>query len=603
MATLAELEAEFARRQGAAGSQQSAPAASLEALEAEAVKRGMIEAPQSTLVGDIEQVASLASGALAAPLSGIAGIAQTLNPFAEEGAGARAVQSTQEALTFQPRTEAGRSDLAITGGALSGIPDIGKAMGDFTMELTGSPIASTIAASTPTAIGEALGIGALRRLRPGTKLLTPAGRPTLALEKVLDKQGLVFDNLKPETKALIPVVAEKRLLPGGGKAEIAGAAENVLIEHIKAGGSDASLATVKVANNRIAPDAIGAEAVRQGYDPGVVQQVKTSSPATKAGMKKMLDVMRRVKSDKRVAQDIIPSDIIGDSFSTRIKHIRDKADTARKELNVIAEEQLPGLKVDGSKVITALEKSLDDLDIKVTNGPDGIPVPTFKGSLISKDKTSQGIIMDVIDLMAEGGKPDAIRMHKLKKQFDRIIDFRKKDGGGLTDAGRDVMKDVRVSLNESIRDVSPDYARVNDVLHKSLTGLDDFQSAVGSTIDIFGKGSNKAIGQDLRGLMSKRKSRVKLENSVDNIETIAAELGGKFDDSIKDLVDFGLELDSRHGSVQKAGFSSQIQDAISGGPEEVIKKKLIEKAASGLEGLRGINDPSAFRAMEGVLNR
>ena len=68
MATLEELEAELARRQGATSAPQTPqtetlpqPVASLELLEAEAVKRNLIQPAQSTFMGDVEQVAALAS--------------------------------------------------------------------------------------------------------------------------------------------------------------------------------------------------------------------------------------------------------------------------------------------------------------------------------------------------------------------------------------------------------------------------------------------------------------------------------------------------------------------------------------------------------------
>ena len=55
-----------------------------------------------------EVAATMATGAVAEPLAGLAGIAQAVNPFAEEGAGARAVAGTREALTRQPTGRRGQ---------------------------------------------------------------------------------------------------------------------------------------------------------------------------------------------------------------------------------------------------------------------------------------------------------------------------------------------------------------------------------------------------------------------------------------------------------------------------------------------------------------
>ena len=55
-------------------------------------------------LGGLENVASIASGIVAEPIAGLAGVAQSLNPFAEQGAGAQAVEGVRSALTFQPST-------------------------------------------------------------------------------------------------------------------------------------------------------------------------------------------------------------------------------------------------------------------------------------------------------------------------------------------------------------------------------------------------------------------------------------------------------------------------------------------------------------------
>ncbi len=51
--------------------------------------------------GGLETAATMVSGAIAEPIAGLAGIVQSLNPFADEGAGAQAVEATREALTYQ----------------------------------------------------------------------------------------------------------------------------------------------------------------------------------------------------------------------------------------------------------------------------------------------------------------------------------------------------------------------------------------------------------------------------------------------------------------------------------------------------------------------
>lgn len=556
-------------------------------------------------IGRAEVAGSVISSAIAEPLAGLAGIGAIL-PGGRTPV--EAIEETREALTFTPKTPSGKESLQSLGEVLQpvgeAISTVEDTLGDVAFDLTGSPAIAAAAKSSPTLALELLGLKALKSFKKGTKLVDGTGRPTAILRAELDKVGLDFDSLTPEAKALIPEVAPKtRVLALPAPAS---AAEKTLVKQIASGGRDSALAKLTVQGGKAIPDKAGINAVKQGFSEGVVQAVKTSSQGTKQSMKKMLDMMRRIKKNERLALDFRPSDVVGDALSSRVKFIRDKANAARIELNDIASTKLRGKSVDTSVVAKALEKSLDDLDVKLVDGPKGVPRPDFKGSLISKDKTSKRIIKDAIDLLAEGGKPDALRFHKLKRQMDILIDFKKKGASGLPDAGRNVLKDIRKSLNESIRAVDPDYARVNDVLSKSLTVLEDFDKATG-TIQIFGEGAGSAIGTRLRSLMSNQQSRVGLENSISQINDAVTDLGGKFDTDIKDLVLFANALDDRFGAVAKASFSGQteqaVRQAVKGGAREAVVEGVAKTVGSGVEKLRGVNDFNAFESMTDLISR
>ena len=138
------------------------------------------------ITGGFENLGSLVSGAIAEPIAGLAGLAQSINPFAEQGAGARAVEATREALTYQPRTEAGISQqqaigetLAPVGEALSATE---KFLGENTLELTGSPALAALAHSLPTAALEALGIKGSKRFTSTSKVPTKAAVKRAVIE-------------------------------------------------------------------------------------------------------------------------------------------------------------------------------------------------------------------------------------------------------------------------------------------------------------------------------------------------------------------------------------------------------------------------------------
>jgi len=138
----------------------------------------------------LEPLAAIVSGAIAEPVAGLAGIAQAINPLAAPGAGAQAVEETREALSFQPRTQAGQAGLQAVGGAIEPLAQAGRFVesglggiaelaagqglpravqtvediqrqgvtGERAFEVTGSPLVGASVAAAPTAVGEAVGL-------------------------------------------------------------------------------------------------------------------------------------------------------------------------------------------------------------------------------------------------------------------------------------------------------------------------------------------------------------------------------------------------------------------------------------------------------------
>tara|TARA_R110000851_G_scaffold38321_1_gene98449 strand:+ start:696 stop:2297 length:1602 start_codon:yes stop_codon:yes gene_type:complete len=157
-----------------------------EAVMQKAISSGLAVAgdfnitPESTIaedvVGGLEVAGSFGSGIVAEPLAGLAGIAQSINPFSDEGAGADAVKATKEALTYKPRGDEGKGQLKAVGEFLKPVGDslksVETALGNATLEATGSPALAAAAHTLPTAVFEALGFGVSKALKGGSKVPT-----------------------------------------------------------------------------------------------------------------------------------------------------------------------------------------------------------------------------------------------------------------------------------------------------------------------------------------------------------------------------------------------------------------------------------------------
>lgn len=155
----------------------------------EAVRRGLITLPDQAsvqqdvqpaqeptvgqqILGGLENIASIATSAISEPVAGLRGLAAQV--AGEDPT--QAIESTREALTFQPRTETGKKQqqsiaetLAPVGEAVTSIE---KGLGDSVFELTGSPTLAAAATSLPTAVLELLGFKGSKTLTKPSALKT-----------------------------------------------------------------------------------------------------------------------------------------------------------------------------------------------------------------------------------------------------------------------------------------------------------------------------------------------------------------------------------------------------------------------------------------------
>ena len=315
----------------------------------------------------------IGSAAIAEPIAGWAGIAGTLMS-GDEGQGADWVSKAREYFTKKPADKESAETLKSIGETVAPVVDkftaTQKLLGDAAFDLTGSATLAAAAATTPTALLELLGLRGLRALRRGEKLIDATGKPTEVLQIELKRQGLNYETLSNEAKALIPSEIEAGNLPGS--KPIRKPVEQALVKQIESGSREDALAPFRAENGRLRADLAGVEAINQGFRPGFVQAIKTSNPATKAKMREMVDIMRKSKANERFSLDHRPSDIAGDAVVNRLSYIRNAANESRKELDVIAQTKLKGQPVDTKKVLSQLDDSLYDLDVDLIPDVDGM---------------------------------------------------------------------------------------------------------------------------------------------------------------------------------------------------------------------------------------
>lgn len=452
-----------------------------------------------------------------------------------------------------------------------------------------------------------------KKIKP---LLDENNLPIPAFQSALQKKGLSVANIEDD----LPVYYKGQNLDNY--------VDTIVKRKIKGGDKSGGLAEFTLDNRgRIVDDDIAKTAVKNGFRPNDVQAAKVATPSSKKAMADMLRIKRKELDISSYPKR--PTDVVGDHLYSRYSFVKSNADDLRKQLDAMArkpsKEQIPGalpapglggLKINTGKIEDTVIQELSDLEIDIP--PEILSNTTkladylksddaFMGSLVSANPSSKKVIKEVLDLLSEPVAVDARRAHFVKRQIQEMIDFEKLPNSGLTKSGERFANAIRDALNESVREVSPRYAEINDKLSASIRAMEDLKKAVGPSVKLDKKGGSEILGQVLRGLTSQNKGRINLENAAGNIDKTAKQLGANFDVDVRDLVVFGNTLDDRFGSSARSGFQGQIEQAQAAeamrrgaaGVVDFVGQKVVEKVGKRF----GPDDEKAFNAMQKILMR
>jgi len=154
----------------------------------------------------IEPAAAIVSGALAEPVAGLAGIISGSDPQApEHQVGQQAVEGVREALTYKPRTPAGKAGMETVAGVLEPIGSALKSaetfLGDETFESTRSPALAAAATVIPTAMLEVLGLASAKGIIKAGKNTKEASK-NRALNRAIVESTPDIEQIKTASRAV-----------------------------------------------------------------------------------------------------------------------------------------------------------------------------------------------------------------------------------------------------------------------------------------------------------------------------------------------------------------------------------------------------------------
>lgn len=477
-------------------------------------------------VAPLETVGMLATGAVAEPISGLAGIAGTVLP-GPEGQGAEWVERTQRALTYAPRTERGRQYAQDVAEVLIPITSAAESVSEYVGEKgfeAGGPLGGAAYKTALAAIPEILGLKGTRAAKKGlikkivkqeeniSELYDELGNLMPEIKKGIEDSGISMDELRdvlPETSDVADVTKQAERMEEaagqigeaatsriGAKGKIEGIAEEV----------KPSAEILEAADEFGVSDQLLASHTSQNPTFVAVEQGLKSIPGSQlATQEKALIADLAQKADDLIVE--FGGEIDKSSLSDRFRSesgdlIRDLEKQAESAYSKVAEEMDPSMPVSANSTLDMIGAKASELG--------GIEYLDPKEAMLLKN-------------LDPGSNPTYARLDRLRKQIGSALN---KNTGPFKDADSGALKQLYKSLSED-QQIAAEAVGAGD-LYETAKDLVVSRKTIEKQLE-------KAIGKDLTGSISAKARPAMLGLQKGDAK--------QFDDLLKNIPeDLGPEL-------------------------------------------------------------
>lgn len=340
-----------------------------------------------------------------------------------------------------------------------------------------------------------------------------------------------------------------------------------------------------------------AEAIRQGFDEGLVAMIREASPADRENMLRSLRIMQEATANKRFSMLNRTTDIAGESILKRYNLLKEKNLQSGRGIDEFAKKNMTNDYVDFTGAVDNFQNNLENMGIRIN---DDLSLD-FSGSTIKGLSGIENFLSRVVERMASPRDLTSYEVHNFKRFIDEQVNYGK-ELEGLSGRAESVVRELRADLDRLLDNRYPEYDRLNTTYSDTINAIDDFQSAIGRSIDLDSRNAATAIGTSLRGLGSNRQTRGRLLDSLAEMETISRRYGGNFDDDVINQTAFTIDLDRVFGTKADTSFAGQAREAIETADVPTSRRQLFERVGTAaFNKLRGVNQEAQFRAMENLL--
>jgi hypothetical protein len=290
-------------------------------------------------------------------------------------------------------------------------------------------------------------------------------------------------------------------------------------------------------------------AIKNGMDERFVDELTKLNPVERKRAAEMVSAIERGDNDYMASRYDRHTSVVGQALAERIKSAKSENKKAGIEVDK-AVQTLPEV-IDPSAPISTFSEGIKKLDIRL----DDDNVPIFKKSAVEGFSADKKVISNVAGRIREA--KTAKDLHYLKKYIYDNVHYGKKREGGLRPSTEVFLKDVARDINNTLGDASDSYKSANSAYSETAEALGDLQKSLG-TIDIYGEGSDKALGIRLGALLSKQQRVADMENAIKNIDSVTQKYGAQFSDDIFKLVAISDDLESFYGVRPKTSLGGNL---------------------------------------------
>jgi hypothetical protein len=462
------------------------------------------EEPVSSTFGALESLLTVGSSIVAEPIAGISGLVEALGAGAASPSVTEQIQKTREKLTYAPRTVEGQQALQSFGEVLAPVAEaligVSETLGDATLNVTDSPELATLAYSTPTALLEIMGIKGLSK----AKQMTPS-------------------NVAKVTKQIEDLRHPVRKF-------------------------DSSLAEVKLdAKGNLVTDKIGKKLVEADFPETTTAVATNATKESKRVMNNMLDTLMKTKTNDVLALQEKVSSVVGKPVEARLNALKAFKANAGKRLDSIADTSLKqvniSLDVPAASMAERLAKDFGASLTVTPNGTMSLKIPkdsalankAFKGT-----RDTLNNLLSLVNKKVKNGNINGYDAHVTKRLLDEFINSSKVSEAGITGNTMRLVSDFRRNINEQLRQVSPEYGKVNDRLSMILQTEQPFKRFSDGKVSA---PTSEIVGSAMRNLGGDTVAAKTLKADILRLDDTIKALGGNFRDEPLALLAFkeGIE--------------------------------------------------------------